>query len=174
MRFRTQIDRGMIVLKDRQLEKLNGQMVEIIVMPYDSPGYWQHKYYRGYLLPAIALALGETDSSRVHLYLKAKYLLETVKTLDEIPKNQLRRGIYACELDKIINLQIELATYVTGAILVSDRGGNLCGYIPSLALITPERMNNFLYACEKNLTEIGGSLNVEAMEVRNKWIGQQE
>lgn len=172
MRYRTVVEKNKIIIIDRNLEKLNGQMVEVIVMPSESPEYWQHKYYRGYLLPAIADAMGERDTSKVHLFLKAKYLMQSVTDVGEIPKSKLRRGIYAANLQDVISMSIPLTTYVTGAVIVSDRDGNLCGYIPSLALVTFEEMKNYIYDCEKWLTEMGGSLKNEAMEVRRKWTEQ--
>lgn len=169
MRFHVEIKNNGFKVESEKLKSLNGQTVEVIVIPYETPEYWQHKYYRGYLLPAIAEALGERETSCVHLFLKAKYLLEKINNLDEIPKAQLRRGIYIAKLDEILNMSMKLTQYITGAVIVSDREEQLCGYIPSLALITAEKMNKFLYDCENCLTTVGGNLNVEAVKARDEW-----
>lgn len=170
MRFKVEIKNGQLFIESRDLSKFNGQKVEVIIVPIGSPEYFQHKYYRGYLLPAIAEAMGERDESYVHLFLKSKYLLTKCNHVDEIPKSQLRRGIYVAQLNDLLNMSVSLSKYITGAIIVSDIEGNLCGWIPSLALVTSEKMKKFIYDCENFLTEIGGSLTVEAMEARKQWI----
>ena len=169
MRFHVEIKNNGFKVESEKLKSLNGQTVEVIVIPYETPEYWQHKYYRGYLLPAIAEAVGERETSCVHLFLKAKYLLEKINNIEEIPKAQLRRGIYIAKLDEILNMSMKLTQYITGAVIVSDREEQLCGYIPSLALITPEKINEFLYNCEKTLVHVGGSLDKEGTNARQKW-----
>lgn len=170
MRFITHIQNSSI--REEKLAKFNGQTVEVIIIPQDSTEYYQHKYYRGFVLPAIADALGEKDASTIHIFLKAKYLISPIYSVDEIPRKQLRRGIYIAKLEDILQMKLQMTQYITGAIICYDREETICGYIPSLALISPDAMDAYISKCESFLAEVGGSLNTNAMEARRLWNGQ--
>lgn len=156
-----------IYIKDNRLKKYAGQMVHVTVVPTDSAAYYQHKYYRGYLLPSIAETIGET-TDKVHLYLKTKYLMQTIANVDEIPKKHLHRGIYVADIVSLINMEIGLSKYVTGCIIVTENN-TICGYVPSLATVTYKEMKDYILQCETFMHEIGGSINAEGVEMRNRW-----
>lgn len=98
----------------------------------DSPAVGLHRYYRGYLLPDIAHALGERDKDYVHrYYLKKDFLFRPIDVLDEIKgKHRDRPTIYVKEID--------------GKIVVQ-------GYAPSCGDITHKEMKDFVLACEHRL-----------------------
>ncbi len=166
MKFITRVENSLIVIKDKTLEKLEGKIVEVEVKAKDEVEYWQHKYYRGYLLPAIARQVGEFEEV-IHIYLKYKYLFVVIDDVDEIPKKKLSRGIYVAQAKDIISMNISYAQYISGAIIVCD-GDYVIGYIPSLATISKTEFSEYLIACESFLVEVGGGLESEAEEVRQK------
>lgn len=98
----------------------------------DSPAFFLHKYFRGYLLPDLATAYGEADNEYVHRYLlKKDFLFIPIDKLDDIPaKHRDRPTIYIKEID--------------GKVVVQ-------GYSPSTGDITHKEMKEFILKCEHRL-----------------------
>ena len=170
MKIITKVYENKIVIEDKKLQKYNNHIVEVEIKLKDDAEYWQHKYYRGYLLPAIANHIGEVPSI-VHIYLKYKYLLEIVDNVEQIPKKYLTKGIYVAKARDIISMKLQCAEYIAGTIIVHDDNDIITGYIPSLATIDKGEFNDYILQCESFLIELGGGIEgKDAIETRNMMI----
>jgi hypothetical protein len=109
-----------------------GKLIHLQFDNADSPSFFLHKYYRGYLLPDLATAYGEADQEYVHRYfLKKDFLFIAIDKLDDIPsKHKDRPTIYIKEID--------------GKVVVQ-------GYAPSTGDITHQEMKEFILKCEHRL-----------------------
>ena len=111
----------------------------------DSVAFWQHKYYRGYLLPHVASESYDSDDMYAHFMLKKRFLLEQVDGIHEVPKK-----------------------YIDRCILISDEGGYVLAYIPSTGDLTYSEMNNYIVKVEGLMLDYMTGLQAEAEAARKK------
>lgn len=138
--FNGQVRRGRIVYPSvnhlaREIEfckKNNGKMIETTIKVIDNVTYFLHKYYRGYLLPDITDAMGETSRELIHYNLKKEFLFQKCEAIEDIPSRHKSN----CQL-YFINLKEDNQKFV--------------GYIPSMAVVTLEEGRNYIIECEKRL-----------------------
>jgi len=116
--------------------------IEVSFIDASSGAYFQHKYYRGYLLLAVADAMGERDTDYCHLFLKKKYLYRKMETetatLRDIPAKH------------------------RGHALIIMREEIIIGYVPSTADITYKEFNEYILKVENLLfVDLGGCLSAD-------------
>lgn len=114
-------------------DKHEGAWGECTYEIIDKVKYFQHKYYRGFLLPDITFAMGEVDQEQVHIELKKDFLFKKIDSGDynDIPKKHRSRSIIVVQV-------VDLADVVVG-------------YIPSTANLTYKKMKEFIEKCEHRL-----------------------
>lgn len=106
--------------------KFVGNDVEITMVVPDGVRYWQHKYYRGFVLPDIALGMGENDIEYLHEFvLKQQFLFFTVKDYKDIP-----------------------ARHHKGIRIIMDND-QVIGYVPSMSAINYDEGKAFILKCEE-------------------------
>ena len=142
-------------IKDRDklrdfLRSSEGHSIDITIEIADSPEYFQHKYYRGYLVPDVAFNSSEVDNDYIHELLKKRFLFKHVSELKEIPNKYRKRCI------RYVNQESELI-----------------GYTPSTANLTYKEMKEYILKVEMFLSKMGGHLGdncnlKDAKECRNK------
>ncbi len=152
------IDNGKIIYtspgwKDKfeRLKKANEMMnVIVTVEVVDTPAHFLHKYFHGYLLPAIALYQGEVSEAKLKLELKKEFLY--------IPINGDLKGIQY-KHSKRCNI------YVKEIIQDGEVKAYVEGYTPSTGDITHKEMKEFIVKCENRLfVDLGGALKVEGQD----------
>lgn len=118
---------------------------ELIISIVDTPKYFQHKYYRGKLLPAITKHSGEYDNYKQHILLKSEFLYEEIDDIKDIPTNQKESGIFIIQKSDLNSER--LAKYpcslIKGIILVMDEN-KLVGYIKSTSKLTYDEMKKYI------------------------------
>lgn len=90
---------GKITYAKKAFEKLQdfkkaheNTTIDLMLESHDTPEYWQHKYYRGFVLPIIARAQGEKNIYYLHEFvLKEKFLKFKIEKYDDIPKRHLKK-----------------------------------------------------------------------------------
>jgi hypothetical protein len=142
------------------LKSAEGHDVSVTYEVVDTPEYWQHKYFHGYLLRDIAEAQGEVDLWYLkHMVLKSKFLFHIVGAHDEIPSRYKKN----CRI-------------ITNIVPDETNGEHeiIVGFIPSLADLTYDDMRDFIIKCEFLLFEdlqghLGcGSNKQEALDFRRR------
>ena len=135
-----------------------GKHVDIIIEIMEKPEYFQHKYYRGGLLPAIAEASGEHNIFLSHVLLKFEYLYNEIGSIDEIPKKYMSSGIFfinEMDIESAENMVNIPCQYIQGVIIIHGSKGAISriikGYIPSTADLTYEEMKQYIKSCENRL-----------------------
>lgn len=136
------INENRIVYLDSYNEKINdfklaneGHKVAVTIEIADSPEYYQHKYYRGYLLPDVTFNESEVDADYVHDFiLKPMFLKRKVNDHREIPKKYW------------------------GHCRVLMQWTDVVGYIPSTGKLTYREMREYIENVELYLSKIGGHL----------------
>jgi len=117
------------------MEKHNLKKFEVVFTIVDTPEYFQHKYFHGYILPVIAEGQGEKDLVYLKEYvLKQEYLFTPVNDLREIPSRHRSRA-------RIIQREH-----------VDEHGEvtvNIIGYVPSTTTLTFDEMKAFILWCEE-------------------------
>jgi hypothetical protein len=98
----------------------------------DDIEYWQHKYYRGYILPMIALAQGELDIEYVHQELKDKFIKYQYIDLRDIPSRHRSR----CRI-----IQIDRVT-IDGEVKSEKY------YVPSMATLNEQEAREYILKTE--------------------------
>jgi hypothetical protein len=144
----------------------DGEYIEVTFSVKSGVFYFQHKYYRGYLLPSIAEAYGEKDLDKVHISLKRSYLFQECKHINEIPKKHFKKGYIVISADALRNMDFGHLTwqYITGVIIVHDNDV-IIGYIPSTSSIKSEEMRGYILKCENRLfSDLGGHIIKEFQE----------
>lgn len=102
---------------------------EVTLEIADRPEYYQHKYYRGWVLPFIAESQCEQDLTYLHEFvLKREFLYFEINDLKDIPEKHRRR----C---RVVTKEIEGKEKVVA-------------YIPSTAILTFEEMKKFIEQTE--------------------------
>jgi hypothetical protein len=133
---------------EKFLQLNDGKKIETTIKVVSGVKYYIHKYYRGYLLPDITAAMGETSQYYVHeMHLKKEFLFKKIKTLDEIPGKHRDK----CKF-------------------FFDSAGVLLGYTPSMSNITNEEAKEYITRCEERLyIELGSRLgaSVSSKEFEN-------
>ena len=138
----------------REFIKSNsGKSINIKIEVIDSPAYFQHKYYRGQLVPDIAHNESEVDVYTTHEELKKKLIRFKVETWGDIPSK-----------------------YRSKCSRFEDKN-NEKWYTPSTADLTYKEMREYILNVEKYLDKIGGHLgdcghtlrSIE--EIRNSALG---
>ena len=131
------------------IERNDGKGFVLKLEAGDNVQYWQHKYYRSCLLPALANHYGEKSLQFFHDYtLKPTFYEQStgkrfipVEGYDEIPKKH-QAGSRKIEVDTALNKVI------------------IMGYIPSCADMTEKEMRQYILFCEDLLFNfIGGSMD---------------
>lgn len=111
--------------------------------------YYQHKYYRGFLVPPIANDSYSGNRFETHLRLKEMFLVVAVSSFFDIPTKHQERAIpvydYFIENNEIIKK-------------------TLCGYIPSTKDIAESEMRKFILDVELFAAEAGIELSLKAHE----------
>lgn len=180
--LRAAIENGVIKYKDAdfkdKIEKFKSvnefQDIEITFANASSVEFFQHKYYRGYLLPDAAHFYGEKDTEYVHIFvLKKDFLMERIDDNDvkSIPARFRKRCILLSEkrikVDELGEVQV-------------DENGNeiehdvIWAYIPSTADLTYQEMKIFIDKVEHRLfADLNGRLGEtgdpeEANAIREK------
>ena len=119
----------------KEFKKINhGKQVDVTIEIADTVQYYQHKYYRGYVLDAIAKAQGELDLDYLHEFvLKDQFLFFEVNDIKEIPKRHYKR----CRITyrEVIQPDGEIITKITG-------------YVPSTSVLNFEEMLEYILKCE--------------------------
>ena len=120
--------------------------IEMTLEVIDSPEYYQHKHYRGEVLPAIADAQGEMDLYYLHNFILKKQFGHhyEISKIDEIPEKHRKSCI-------IITKEIEGIERVVG-------------YIRSSSTFSFEEMDIFI----KNCKGILKGLIEWTVEIKNK------
>lgn len=104
----------------------DGKDVEVSYVVPDGVRYWQHKYYRGFVLPDIAEGMGEADAEYLHEFvLKREFLTIPVADYREIPPRH-HKGV-----------RIIMA------------GEQVVAYVPSMAALNFDEARAFILGCEK-------------------------
>lgn len=109
----------------------------------DTPMYYCHKFYRGYLIPAVAHYAGEVSEQKLHLELKKEFLyIHLDNDLTKIKKEHKNRPtIYVKE------------------------NGFIDGYTPSTGDITHREMLDYIKKVENRLViDLNGALLVKNQE----------
>jgi hypothetical protein len=117
-------------------KKNEGKKILIQFKIADTPEFFQHKYYRGYLLPDITRALGEMDQEYVHRYiLKKQFLFKEMKELNKISmipqKYRAKCVMYTAKVKKD-NKEFDV----------------VYGYSPSIADLTFREFYDYIIQCE--------------------------
>lgn len=143
-----------------------GKNVDVTIEIMDRPEYYQHKYYRGGLLPAIAEASGEHNVHIQHILLKYDFLFRKEEIPSNIPKKYYTHGIYTIHEHRFNNVMLFKipCKYIKGIMMVLklyDSGlEKLIGYIPSTADLTYDEMKQYIKQCENRLfIDLNGSLS---------------
>lgn len=137
--------------KQNELKNI-AMTVEVV----DTPMHFLHKYYRGYLLPALADAMGEVSQAHLHLALKKEFLSIP---LDNDTKNIKSKHASRCNIyiREIVDEHGEVKAFVD------------C-YTPSTGDITHKEMKDFIVKCENRLfVDLGSSLNVHGQETASEY-----
>lgn len=112
----------------------------------DKPEYYLHKYYRGFLLPDLAKAIGEVDTNYVHIQMKKRFLYEKVEQLSEVPTRYRSRCNY----------------------FIEEKNGKseLVGYTPSTGDIPHQNMKDYIQKVEHVLfVDVGGCIDPRRQDV---------
>lgn len=126
-----------------------GELIYKIVE--DSVRHHQFKYYYGYLLKDVALSWGERDETAVDLFLKRRFLYQTVISgrWEDIPKKVVGRCI----------------------VILKDEN-TVAGYVPSKATLSHKEMHAFILQVEDMLFhDIGGELRPQSIPFRKVALG---
>lgn len=100
--------------------------VDISLIIPDGVRYWQHKYYRGYVLPFIAEGQGEKDLEYLHEFiLKQQFLFFPVTDFREIPGRHAK------------------------GVRIIMQGNDVIGYVPSMAVLNFFEGKEFILKCEE-------------------------
>jgi hypothetical protein len=140
-----------------ELKKVDGienREGEIIIDFKEKDVRWyQHKYYRGYVLPPIAEKAFNGRLRRAHLEMKRQFLYVPICDLDDIPEKHMDK----CIIDSTIT---------------KDENGNktttINGYLPSMGSITHKEAAEFILKCEAFLFEfLEGAIEREGVAYRD-------
>lgn len=102
-----------------------GFSCDVIFESHDNVRYWQHKYYRGFILPIIAEAQGEKDIDYLHEFiLKERFLRFKVEDWRDIPSRHRAGCRLMMKDDKVIY------------------------YVPSCAVLNYKEMREFILNTE--------------------------
>ena len=140
-------EKQIVAMKDKH----EGEFGEVIFEIVDKVQHFQHRYYRGYLLPDVTFALGEIDQSYVHEFiLKPKFLARKIEDHDwhNIP-NKHRSNC------RIITR------------IITNQGGEKeevpDEYCPSTGVLTYDEMAQYIKDVENFLTlELNGCVGMSA------------
>ena len=117
--------------QDMKLDN-EGTWGECVYEIVDKAQYFQHKYYRGFVLPDITFAMGEISQDNIHIELKKEFLFRKVDgNYESIPKKHRSRCIIVTQVADIVD--------------------EIVGYIPSTANLTYNEMKEFIDKCEHRL-----------------------
>lgn len=95
--------------------------------------YHRHKYYRGYLIPAIAIEAFDGNERKAHMEMKRQFMYYHVTSLDQIPEKHIERCII--EFDNVMDANGEIIRVPSG-------------YMPSMANITDKEARAYLEKVE--------------------------
>jgi hypothetical protein len=118
-----------------------GQWGEAYFEIVDSVQYFQHKYYRGYLLPEVAYLYSETEDYTHNWILKPEFLFFSLPDGDvkKIPNKHLKNCRIITRMEKENHgpdaKEIEVVK----------------GYIPSTAVLTFDEMKDYIIKVENRL-----------------------
>jgi hypothetical protein len=138
----------------------NGKSGEIsIVLADETPRYFQHKYYRGYLLPAIADESFSGDREIAHAELKKILLQQPVSGWEEIPKKHRARAS---------------VIFIRSVLDAGEVHDLVRGYIPSTACLSVKEMAEYILKVEALCAEYGIQVSLPnvAAEYRRKALGK--
>ena len=148
-----------------QEPKNEGLIFDISVKPVSQDArYWQHKFYRGYLIPAIAAESFDGIEAKAHYELKKMLLFVQVSSWEEIPSKHR---------DKCTPLLRQ--TVVDGE--VKDE---LYAYIPSTANLTKKEFEDYIKKVEVLATDLqlsfvdkdGNNVEKQAADAKRRGFGK--
>ncbi len=122
----------------------------------DNISYAQHRMFRGILLPAICLAMGESNNQYCHDFiLKPEWICRKsgeyfipVTDYNEIPEKHQGSA-------RVITRMFDVVNTTTGA---SQEMEKVVGYVPSMAKYTRPEAKDYLRFCETILEEVSGRI----------------
>jgi len=135
----------------------------------DDISYAQHRLYRGILLPALTVAMGETNNQFTHefilkpewIYRKTGEYYYKADNFDDIPEKHQKTA-------RILTISYTLHN---NPLMEKEL---VKGYIPSMASFTKAETKDYFLFCETMLMEIGGQIpianNQEFANLRSKII----
>lgn len=126
-------------------ENNDGKDVAIsIKLGGDSVAFWQHKFYRGFLLPCVANESYSDNEQLAHFSMKKMFLLRYCNGIADIPKE-----------------------YIERAILIAA-GDDIMAYIPSTGDLSYQDMAKFILDVEGLMLEFMPGLDSEGKKARDK------
>jgi len=112
----------------------NFKDVDISFEIIDRPQYWQHKYFHGFVLPQIAMGMGESNLDYLcEMVLKQQLLFVPIESERDIPK----RHIGKCRT-------VSKVQYLDGEEIIIT-----IGYVPSRSTLTFKEYKEFILKCEE-------------------------
>jgi hypothetical protein len=138
----------------KKVDGIEGREGEMIIDFKEKDVRWyQHKYYRGYILPPIAEKAFNGRLRRAHLEMKRQFLYMPIHDLDDIPEKHMDRCVIDTVTIKNENGQSETI---------------INGYMPSMAKITQKEAADFILKCEAFLFEfLEGAIEKEGAAYRD-------
>lgn len=145
------IDRVKKLKSNVEIEGAEGEIS--IDMNEKSTRWHQHKYYRGYVLPPIAVNAFDGRIRHAHFEMKKQFLYYPITCIEEIPEKHFSRCI------------IDSKTITKDGAIISS----ISGYIPSMAIISTQEAAEFIQKCEMFLIDfLQGSIDQDGMTYRGK------
>lgn len=153
---------GMVnqIKNDKKYQNREGEIM--IEFKEQDVEYYQHKYYRGFLLPDIADTAFDGKKRRAHIEMKRMFLYFDVNNEDDIPAKHFGRCILDYERYKLADGKIV---------------HNLRGYMPSMGDITKKEAKEFILKVENFAftdLQIGYEKGSEAAVTRQKGLEQED
>jgi hypothetical protein len=136
----------------------NKKGVVIYRIDPETTQHYQHKYYRGYLVPPLARESFSDDESDAHDYLKEKFLFFPVKKTSDIPEK------YRSRCNKYYHYTFDKET--------GEEKRTIVGFTPSTGDLTKDEFKQYIKKVELFINDIVGTglakeLNKEATHYRN-------
>ena len=128
-------------------EQNEGEKINVTIEKYETPEYFQHKYYRGYLLPDVAKAYGERDTEYVHRFeLKKDFALIPVDSAEDIPQKYKSKCV----------------VYVQDVEIDGEIKTRVAGYSKSCADMTYDEMKEYILKVEHRLfVDLSGHIGMD-------------
>jgi hypothetical protein len=146
------------MLNEFRDDNRNKKGVVIYRIDPEKTQHYQHKYYRGYVVPPFAQESFGMDEDEAHDFLKEKFLFYPVSKLSDIP-HRFKEGC-----NKYYHYSVNKET--------GEEIRRLVGFTPSTAKLTKDEFKEFITKSEMFTWEITGTgldkkKNNEATHYRN-------